>query len=222
MILRPGQITDWKTIEKQIIYFRTHMDVFIESAFRPTKLTPIQHVIAREVGNATTSAVIAPRGYGKTWLIAFIAVSLGSLYPGTKILVVAPNADQATRVAEKIRDLANENVNFANEIKQTNARTYVSISKESSSCMLKNGSTIESVALASARSRRAKMVIVDEARDVNMDILRAVVLPTRNETRYNPRAYGFNDFQSKLVYITSACPKSFEFYKKVIKEGRVD
>jgi len=188
------------------------MDMFIENAFAPVKLTPVQHVIAREVGNAMVSAVVAPRGYGKTWLIAFIAVSLGSLYPGTKVLVVAPTADQATRVAEKIRDLANENENFANEIKPTNARTYVSISKDSSTCTLKNGSMIESVAIGSARSRRAKLVIVDEARDVNMEVLKSVVSPTRNETRYNCRAYGFDDFPSKLVYITSACPKSFEFF----------
>ena len=206
------QITKWDVIEEQIIYYRTHMDMFIESAFAPVKLTPLQHVIAREVGNATTSAVVAPRGYGKTYIIAFVAVSLGCLYPGTKVLVVAPTADQATRVAEKIRDLCNENDNFKNEIKPTNARTYVSISKDSSSCTLKNGSTIESVAIGSARSRRAKLVIVDEARDVDLNVLRSVVLPTRNETRYNPRTYEFEDFASKLIYITSACPKNFEFF----------
>lgn len=206
------QITRWDVIEEQIIYYRTHMDMFIESAFAPVKLTPLQHVIAREVGNATTSAVVAPRGYGKTYIIAFVAVSLGCLYPGTKVLVVAPTADQATRVAEKIRDLCNENDNFKNEIKPTNARTYVSISKDSSSCTLKNGSTIESVAIGSARSRRAKLVIVDEARDVDLNVLRSVVLPTRNETRYNPRTYEFEDFASKLIYITSACPKNFEFF----------
>ena len=211
---RPGVITNWETIEKQVIYYRTHMDMFIEDAFAPIKLTPVQHVIAREVGNAMVSAVVAPRGYGKTWLIANIALSLGSLYPGTKILVVAPTADQATRIAEKIRDLANENENIANEIKPTNARTFVSIAKDSSTCTLKNGSMIESVAIGSARSRRAKLVIVDEARDVDMEVLKAVVSPTRNETRYNCRAYGFEDYPSKLVYITSACPKSFEFYKE--------
>lgn len=211
---RPGTITNWDAIEEQVIYYRTHMDMFIESAFEPVKLTPIQHVIARGVGNATTSAVVAPRGYGKTWLTAFIAVSLGCLYPGTSILVVAPTADQATRIAEKIRDLCNENDNFKNEIKPTNAKTYVSISKDESMVTLKNGSTICSVPMQRARSRRAKMVIVDEARDIDMDILRAVVNPTRNETRYNARTYGFEDFDSKLIYITSACPKNFAFYKE--------
>jgi len=211
---RPGTITNWDAIEKQVIYYRTHMDMFIEAAFEPVQLTPLQHVIARGVGNATTSAIVAPRGYGKTWLTAFIAVSLGCLYPGTSILVVAPTADQATRIAEKIRDLCNENDNFKNEIRPTNAKTYVSISKDESTVTLKNGSTICSVPMARARSRRAKMVIVDEARDVDMKILRAVVNPVRNETRYNARTYKFEDFDSKIIYITSACPKNFEFYKE--------
>ena len=211
---RPGVITRWDVIEDQTIYFRTHMDMFIESAFAPVKLTPVQHVIARGVGNATTSAVIAPRGYGKTWLTAFIAVSLGSLYPGTSILVVAPTADQATRIAEKIRDLCNENENVRNELKATNAKTYVSVSKDESTVNLKNGSTICSVPIGRARSRRAKMVIVDEARDVDMQILKSVVNPVRNETRYNARTYGFEDFDSKIIYISSACPKSYGFYKE--------
>lgn len=217
MIVRAGEITNWDVVEEQVIYYRTHMDCFIEDAFAPITLTPAQHVIARGVGNAMTSAIVAPRGYGKTWLIAFLASSLCILYPGTKVLVVAPNADQATRIAEKIRDLAYENENLANEIKMTNARTYVSIGKDSSSCTFKNGSTVESVAIGSARSRRAKLVIVDEARDVDMNILKSVVLPTRNETRYNARTYKFEDFPSKLIYITSACPKSFAFYKEFEK-----
>lgn len=211
---RPGTITNWDAIEEQVIYYRTHMDMYIEAAFEPVQLTPVQHVIARGVGNATTSAVIAPRGYGKTWLTAFIAVSLGSLYPGTSILVVAPTADQATRIAEKIRDLCNENENFRNEIKPTNAKTYVSISKDESTVTLKNGSTICSVPMGRARSRRAKMVIVDEARDIDMDILRSVVNPVRNETRYNARTYKFEDFDSKIIYISSACQKNYGFYKE--------
>ena len=218
---RNGQINNWDTIEEQVIYYRTHMDMFIEDAFAPIRLTPIQHVIARGVGNATTSVIVASRGYGKTWITALLAVSLASLYPGTSILVVAPTADQATRVCEKIRDLCNENENFRNEIKPTNARTFVSITKEESSCTLKNGSTIKSVPMQRARSYRAKLVIIDEARDVDMKIVGEVVKPTRNETRYNARAYGFDDFDSKIIYITSACPKSYAFFdefKRILQE----
>lgn len=217
MQVRPGVITNWDTIEEQIIFFRTHLDIFIETAFYPIKLTPTQHVIARAIGNNDTSVVIAPRGYGKTWLLSIIGFSLGALYPGCNVLVVAPTAHQATLAGAKLRDLANQNDNIANEILLTNARTFVQISKDSSRCSLRNGSSFESVAIESARGKRAKMVLVDEARDVDMETLQAVVLPTRNETRYNCRAYGFPDFPSKLVYISSACPKSLKFYDEFEK-----
>jgi len=217
MIARPGIITNWDVIEEQVIYYRTHLDCFIEDAFAPIKLTPTQRVIARAIGNNNTSAVIASRGYGKTWLLSIIGLALGVLYPGSNVLVVAPTAHQATLAGGKLRDLANQNTNLANEIAATNARTYVQISKDSSRCSLKNGSSFESTAIESCRGKRAKMVLADEARDIDMDTLQAVVMPTRNETRYNCRAYGFQDFPSKLVYISSACPKSLKFYEEFEK-----
>ena len=153
-----SSITNWDVIEEQIIYFRTHLDMYIESAFAPDELSPMQHVIARAVGNKAISAITAPRGYGKSWLIARIAVALGSLYPGTSVLVVAPTARQATIIADKIRKAVDENKAIRNEIRPTNAKTYVSISKDTSFTVLKNGSTIKSLALESVRGERAKVV----------------------------------------------------------------
>ena len=214
MQAKPGVITNWDAVEEQVIYYRTHLDRYIEDAYAPIKLTPTQKAIARAVGNAVTSAIVGPRGYGKTWLLALIGRALGDLYPGCNILCVSATAHQATLAGAKLRDLASQNENFASGIAATNAKTYVQISKDSCRMALKNGSSFESVAIESARGRRAKMVLVDEARDVDMDILQAVVLPTRNETRYNCRAYDFPDFPSKLIYITSACPKSLPFYEE--------
>ena len=211
---------NWKIIEEQIIYFRTHLDCYIEQAFAPDKLTPMQHVIARAVGNCSTSAITAPRGYGKSWLIARISVAMGSLYPGTPVLVVAPTARQATIIADKIRKAVDENKAIRNEIRPSNAKTYVSISKDSSYTVLKNGSTIKSMAIDSVRGERAKILIVDEARDMDFTKLKEIAFPTTNETRYNARTYGFTDFTSKVIYISSACPKSFDYYhefRKIIK-----
>ena len=56
---------------------------------------------------------------------------------------------------------------------------------------------MESVAIESARGRRAKIVVVDEALDVDQEKLEAIVAPLRNEMRYNARTYGFPDFPSK-------------------------
>lgn len=109
---------------------------------------------------------------------------------------------------------------MANEIRSTNSRNLIQMSGENAKCTLKNGSTIESVAIQSARGRRAKIVIVDEALDVDQEELEAVVSPIRNATRYNARTFGFTDFPSKMITITSACGKSNPYYEKFLTTVR--
>ena len=214
---KPGVITNWSVVEEQIIFYRTHLDIFVEDAWRPIKLTRDQHVMMREFGNCIDCKDTCSRGFGKTWLAILGAFSIGVLYPGTTILVVSATARQATFALAKLKQLAEQNPNIANEISASNVKTLVQVGKDSSKCTLKNGSVIESVTLDSARGRRAKVVIVDEALDVDQDGLEAVIAPTRNETRYNCRAYGFKDFPSKTITITSACEKSNQYYSNFVK-----
>lgn len=217
MIVRPGVITNWKAAEEQIIFYRTHLDIAIEDIFAPIKLTRDQHVMMREFGNCIDSKDTCSRGFGKTWMAVLGAAGICVLYPGTNVLVVSATAKQATLALQKLKQLADQNPNIANEISASNARTLVQVSKDSSKCSFKNGSVIESIALESARGRRAKVVIVDEALDVDQEMLESIIAPTRNETRYNCRAYGFKDFPSKTMTITSACEKSNQYYANFIK-----
>ena len=216
--VRPGVITNWKAAEEQIIFYRTHLDIFIEDAFAPIKLTRAQHVMMREFGNCIDSKDTCSRGFGKTWLAILGAAAMCVLYPGTNVLVVSATAKQATLALQKLKQLAEQNQNIANEISATNARSLVQVAKDSSRCTFKNGSMIESVALESARGHRAKIVIVDEALEVDQEMLESIINPTRNETRYNCRAYGFKDFPSKTMTITSACEKSNQYYSSFIKD----
>lgn len=188
------------------------LDIFIEDAFKPIRLTPTQHVIIRQIGNCVDTKATCSRGYGKTFIAALAAFGLCCLYPGTKVLVVSATARQAVLTLATLKSLADQNPNIANEISTSNARNLIQVQKDSAKCTLKNGSTMESVALESARGRRAKVVIVDEALDVDQDLLEAIVAPTKNETRYNARTYGFKDFQSKTITITSACGKNNPYY----------
>lgn len=217
---KPGVITNWNTIEEQIIFYRTHLDIFVEDAWKPIKLTRAQHVIMRCFGNCVDNKDTCSRGFGKTWLAILGAFSIAALYPGSNILVVSATARQATLALGKLKQLADQNANIANEISAANARSLVQIGKDYSKCTLKNGSVIESVTLESARGRRAKIVIVDEALDVDQETLEAIVAPTRNETRYNCRAYGFKDFPSKTFTITSACEKSNQYYQNFLTTVR--
>ena len=49
--VKPGVITNLDVAEEQIIFYRDHLDIFIEDAGAPIKLNRAQHVIIRAIGN---------------------------------------------------------------------------------------------------------------------------------------------------------------------------
>ena len=66
------QIRDIRNVKlwaRQIQFWRTHLDVFIETYFG-IKLKDTQQIVARQFGRADTLMVVKSRGYGKTWLTA--------------------------------------------------------------------------------------------------------------------------------------------------------
>lgn len=72
MAITAAQIQDIKNTEawaRQILYWRTHLDVFIEEYFG-VKLKDVQKVEARMFGNCDTLYLVQSRGFGKTWLTA--------------------------------------------------------------------------------------------------------------------------------------------------------
>lgn len=218
MIARPGVITNWDVIEEQLMFYRSHLDIFIEDAYAPIKLTRDQHVMMRQIGNCVDSKDTCSRGFGKTWLAALGGFAICDLYPGTTVLVVSATAKQATLALGKLKLLAEQNPNIANEISAANSKSLVQVSKDSSSCTLKNGSKLISASIDSARGIRAKVIIIDEALDVDQDTLEAVVSPIRNTTREVCFNYGFKDFPSKTITITSACEKSNQYYTNFMKD----
>ena len=215
-----GVITNWDLMEEQIIFYRTHLDVFIEDAFPPIKLTRAQHVIARQIGNCVDIKATCSRGFGKTWLAALCGFALGVLYPGTPVVVISATAKQATLALSKLKLLASQNENIAREIQASNAKSLVQISKDSAMCTLKNGSTLMSTSLESGRGIRGKIIISDEALDVDVEQFEAVAAPIRNTTREIAFNYGFKDYQSKTITITSACEKTNGYYENFLSDVR--
>lgn len=217
-IARPGVITNWELMEEQVMFYRSHLDVFVEDAYVPIKLTRDQHVLLRQMGNCIDSKDTCSRGYGKTWLAALGGFAICDLYPGTPVLIVSATAKQATLALGKLKLIAEQNPNVANEISASNSKSLVQVSKDSSSCTLKNGSKLISASIDSARGIRAKVIIIDEALDVDQEELEAVVSPIRNTTREVCFNYGFKDFPSKTITITSACEKSNQYYTNFMKD----
>lgn len=207
--------------EEQIIFWRKHLDIAIEDMFPPIKLTRDQHVIARAIGNAVDIKMVQSRGSGKTWLVALAALAIGVLYPGSPVCVASGTIAQATLVLGKLQLMAEQNPNVANELQSTNKKSLVQISKNGARCRLKNGSSIEAYAVESMRGLRAKVVIVDETPELEMALLKSIVSPLKNYKRDICFNYNFDDYPSKSIEMTSACPKTNSFYddfERLVKE----
>ena len=138
------------------------------------------------------------------------------LYPQTPIMVASGTFDQAALVLNKIRDefLANENI--VKEIKVNGVKNVIRKINNSLRLDFKNGSSISSRTLGTMRGNRAKIVIIDEAPEVNQDIITVVIDPLRIYKRPLMTQLGLTDYTSKIVQITSACLKSNGFYNEFI------
>lgn len=203
--------------EEQIIFYRTHLDIAIEDMFYPVKLTRDQHIIARAIGNCEDIKVVCSRGFGKTFLGGLCAAALAALYTGADQVVTSNTAQQATLMIEKIKIIAEQNQNLANEIRPINSKALVSIAKDAASCVFKNGTKIFSTALDSARGKRAKVLWQDESLQVDQESYDAIAEPIKNTTRYCAATYGFKDFPSKTICLTSACEKGNPFFDRYMK-----
>lgn len=216
-IIQAGVITNFDVAEEQLIFYRSHLDIFLEDAFPPFKLFRDQHIFVREIGNCVDSNVTCSRGFGKTHVTAMAAFGLGVLYPNSEIFVVSATAKQATLALGKIKQLANTNKNIANEISASNAKSLVQMSKDSALCRLKSGSVIKSISMDSARGEHGKIIIQDEALDVDQDKMDSIVTPIRNTTRPHCIDLGIQDYESKIITITSACPKTNQYYNAFMR-----
>lgn len=218
--IRPGVITNYDLAEEQVIFYRDHLDIFIEDAFPPIKLTRDQHVIAREFGRGDDLKIVQSRGSGKTWLTAVCCHAICCLYPGTIVAVCSGTALQATLVLQKLKLLTEQNPNIANELASNNTKNLVAVSKDKGKANYKNGSSIESFAIASMRGLRAKIVVIDECPEVDQSDQDAIVSPIKNYRREISFNYGFKDYASKTVNITSACEKTNSFYNEFVRVVR--
>ncbi len=217
---KQGTLANAEQWEKLILFWRDHLDIAIEQMFAPIKLTRDQHVIAREFGLGDDVKIVQSRGSGKTWLVALCCAATCVLYPGTICAVVSGTAMQATLVLQKLKMIADQNPNLANEISSSNARSLVQVAKDKAKCTFKNGSYIESFSIESMRGQRAKIVVLDETALIPQDEQDAVVAPVKNFRRDIANIYGFKDFPSKTVCTTSACPKVNTFFDDFMRVAR--
>ena len=205
------ELKNYLAWQKQIWFWRTHLDRFIEDYFK-IKLKPSQRVDARILGNFQSIDLVKNRGAGKTWLIAICAIAIGVLYPGSSIAVISSTAEQAVLVVKKIEEKFLQYPDVLREINASRHNKPVQINPHKGVCWLKSGSKIESYSMGTLRGNRAKILICDEAPEIPKNDLDAVAKPIMNETRDICIQRGIEDYPSKIVSITSACLKNNYFY----------
>ena len=160
---------------------------------------------------------IAARGQGKTFLVALFCVVRCILFPKTKICVASATRSQANEVLSKIESEFMKNYEWGSE----NLRREIldcSIGANKAVINFKNGSWIKVVTASdNARGARANIVVCDEFRMINKNIIDTVLtrfLSAERRPNYlNNPEYADLTERNKIMFMSSAWYKdswSFE------------
>lgn len=189
--------------------------------FLNIQLGLFQKILLYVMNMSTVFNWIASRGLGKTYLIALYCVIRCILYPATKVCVASGIKSQAIEIIGKIdtdflkiHDWGSKNL--ANEI------VKCSTSINDAVVEFKNGSWIKVVTSRdTARGNRATVVIIDESRMVDQNVVRTVLRKFLTSLRKPPYMslpeYKNNPkYQERNIemYMTSAYYKSSWIFNK--------
>lgn len=158
--------------EEWIGYYRENIHRFAHD-YLHVNLRTFQEINLFEMDDNTNFIYIASRGQGKTFLIAVYCCCRAILYPGEKIVIASGRRGQAMEVLEKIMtDLRPFSPELSSEIddKETKLNGTTAIIK------FKNGSYCKVVTAAeSARGNRANILIMDEFRLIDKDVIDTIL-----------------------------------------------
>lgn len=169
---------------------------------------------------------ISSRGQGKTFLTAVYCCCRAILFPETKIVIASKTKIQAREVIEKIDDMRKNSPNLAREISD------LSISSNDPKIDFHNGSWVKVVVSNdNARGKRSNLLIVDEFRMVDLDVINKVLrkfLTAPRQPKYlNKPEYSHMTERNKEIYLSSAWYKhhwSWErlksYYKSMVEEKK--
>lgn len=167
------------------------------------RLKPFQAILIYMMSISTHFMYLASRGQGKTFLTAIYCCVRCILYPETKIIVASGTKGQAREVVEKIDDLRKKSANLRREISD------LSPSSNDPKVEFHNGSWIKIVASNdNARSKRANLLIADEFRMIDLNVinkvLRKFLTAPRQPEYLNKPEYAHLKERNKEFYLSSA------------------
>lgn len=194
-------------------YYRLFPHKFVQEYFG-IKLKVFQQILIYFMMHFNFFMYLASRGQGKTFLTSIFCCTRAILFPGSKIIVAAGNLKQGIEVIEKIDDLRKSSPNLAREIDDLKTNT------QNAGISFKNGSWIKVVAANDgARSKRANVIVVDEFRMVDKEIidkvLRKFMTAPRQPKYLEKPEYAHLKERNKELYLSSCWYKHHWSYDKV-------
>lgn len=195
-------------------YWRENPHRFISEYLRIEPFSLFQKILIYLFFKFNYVMFWASRGLGKSYLTALYALTRCILYPGTTVVIASGTRNQAkTIISEKIQGFYNDSPNVRREIKDMNSKS------NEPEVIFKNGSKIFVVAANdNARSHRANVLIVDEFRLVDYNIIKTVLAKFLTSTRF-PKFRKKPEYKDMIepnieIYLSSAWFKSHWSYEK--------
>ena len=203
-----------RAVARMTSFYRGNPHRFCEE-YLEIELMLFQKILLYLMNINTNFMYIAARGQGKSFLIAIFCAVRCILYPGTKICLASKTRKQATEILEKLNaHPISESVNLKHEIEM------VTVNQSNAFVNFHNGSKIVVVtANDTARSNRANILVVDEFRLVDKDIIDQVLRKFCTASRhpkylYKPE-YEHLAERNKEIYLSSAFFQSHWSYEKL-------
>lgn len=193
--------------EYALSYFRQFPYAFCEQ-YLNVKLYDYQKIIIYEMMHKYNFIWIACRNLAKTYLSALSIVTRCILFPKTKVIITAPEKQQAIETITKIKDIMKNSPMLREEISD------ISDSMATARCLFWNGSTVR-IATMSEGSRhfRSNWIFCDEFIKSDPDILSSVIEAFKGDPRrplyldvdeYRTPEYEYLKEKDTSVYTSSA------------------
>lgn len=199
-------------------FYRKNPQRFVKE-YLNIKLKLFQKILIYMMMVSTNFMYIASRGSGKTWLTSLYCVVRCILYPGSKICIASSVKEQSLECITKIVEDFMKNYSWGSSNLRAEIDSY-STSINGAYVTFKNGSWIKCVVAGdSARHNRANIIVVDEFRMVDLNVINTVL----RKFLTAPRTPGYLDKpeykhlaeRNCEMYMSSAWFKSHWSYDKL-------
>lgn len=227
MAKRPMQITKKEELDKKfqnkiidwVTFYRRNIHRFVEHYFG-IDLHFYQKIMIYLMNLSPQVVILCARASAKSFITSLYACAICVLYPNSKVLVTAMTKKQAgLLITEKIeKELMGMSPNLRREIKK------ISTGQNAIEVIFHNGSSfIAGVAGEQSRGLRSTVLITDEFRLVDKEVLDSILSPTEiiRPTPYTmKKEYEHLKEEPREIFLSSAYWKNHWMWK-LIKDAMI-